>query len=106
MKGQINQAILNTVFKWETTVLDMDAVDAAAEAIAELVASQPVSRIQAMAALVVDLAGNDYYVPVGGKVANFCFVCWLNNKWLCYNCSRDDCDHIKAVKLYLKQKGE
>jgi len=47
-KKQIKQAILNTVFKYESTVLDMRAVDDAAEAIAIL----PVSQTQAMLTLV------------------------------------------------------
>ena len=99
----IKQAICNAVFEFEDTVLDMRAVDAAAEAIVELIARQPVDKVRAMAALVVShgWAVEIFFVPGDG---NRCMYYEVNLRGA-PRCScgvlDGNCIHIQAVEYHL-----
>jgi hypothetical protein len=112
MKDEIKQ-ILNDLVWWladsETCGLDqveisLYGVDEAADAIMELMERQPVDKIQAMAVL-TSRYYDQYYVVPHGDGGNF-HVWRFFDDWCC-NCSienRNNCDHIKAVRLYLEQE--
>jgi len=79
----------------------LDELDTAAEAIAAL----PVDRVEAMAALVYSPMARLHLVPGcnGGH-----FVVRGKHKELKCNCLKivGNCDHVRAVELYLGRVGE
>lgn len=77
-------------------------IGVAAEAIIEMIERQPVDRVRAMAALIEH---NGHGGPFGSyrvpAVEMNCRVWHAGDEMECNNCGRGNCDHIRAVKLYL-----
>ena len=87
-----------------------DDIDAAAEAIVEIVVAQPVDRVQAMALFVhhCESIPERHYTPDG-----YIVELYSNERELCFPdagggelCVDSPCEHIKAVRLYLAAQGE
>lgn len=84
----------------------VEGIDAAAQAIAEMVERQPVDRVRAMAALVYESVGMDWYIVP--DIGSGSFEVWLEvdeNALRC-NCGKTACPHIQAIKLHLAQQEQ
>lgn len=71
-------------------------IDKAAQAIADWIENQPVDRVRAMAALVE--CHGDTYIVAGDEVGLS-----DDDRLYCLCCYEFDCEHVRAVELYLAQ---